>query len=212
MAFLLVTQSIHVAHGALLVAGGGALTVLALTADGPLGVRRMCSGRLHRLLVVVVAGALALCCLAPRIRPDGEGLLVIAVAVVALVVLASRTTVSADAGGRRRRVADRGEIVDVTATRAAVTPTVPPPASPPPPPPPSTGDAVARSAGRAAAAAAATGRRVVGDHRPQVEDHGEGGPCAGAGRLAGRRAGLGPASRRPEAAGSSTRGIGTSRR
>ena len=106
VAFLLVTQSVHVSRGGLLVGGGVALFVLAVTADGPLGVVRVCGRRLHRILVMALAVVLAAGCAVAALRPDVEGLLVIGAAVVALLVLASRTTVT---GGRgRRRKARRG--------------------------------------------------------------------------------------------------------
>ncbi len=180
-AFLLVTQSVHVVHGGLLVAGGAVLVVLALTADGPLGVYRLCGRRLHRLLVLVFAGALAACCLVPALRPDLEGLILIAFAVVALVVLASRTTVTGGGGRRRgrRRTAGRGDVIDATATEA-------PAADRPPPAPPA--DSAARRAGRTTAAAAAVGRKAVDEHRPQVEDQVKR-TIRGAGRLAGKLAG-----------------------
>ena len=52
VALLLVTQSVHVGHGGLLIATGAALAALAVTADGPLGIDRICSQRLHYVLVV----------------------------------------------------------------------------------------------------------------------------------------------------------------
>ncbi len=142
-AFLLVTQSVHVVHGALLVAAGAVLVGLALTADGPLGVYRVCGRRLHRLLVLTFAGALAVACIVPALRPDIEGLLLIGFAVVALAVLALRTTVSGGRGGRRRRrrATGGGEVIDATATV-----TTPEPAPAPAPRPPST----RRPAGRGA--------------------------------------------------------------
>ncbi len=179
-AFLLVTQSVHVVHGGILVGAGAVLAGLALTADGPLGIYRVCSRRLHRVIVVAFAGVLAVGCLLPALRPDVEGLLLIGFTVVALVVLALRTTVSGGRRGRRRRrSADgRGEVIDATATVASSPGT-------PTPPPPSATDSAARRAGRTAAAAGAAGRRAVDDHRPQVEEQVKR-SIRGAGRLAGR--------------------------
>ncbi len=184
VAFLLVTQAVHVVRGGVLVAGGLVLAVLAVTADGPLGIFRVCGRRLHRTLVLVIAGALAACCLVPAVRPDVEGLLVIAFAVVALVVLASRTTVSGGRGRRRGRrpSAGRNEVIDATAT---VTPVGP--VAPVPPTPPSVADTAARKAGRATAAAGAVGKKAVDDHRPQVEEQVKK-TIRGAGRLAGKLA------------------------
>ena len=165
-AFLLVTQSVHVGHGGILVGAGAVLAGLALTADGPLGIYRAVqptaapsSSSSPSPASWPSAASL------PALRPDVEGLLLIGFTVVALVVLALRTTVSGGRRGRRRRrSADgRGEVIDATATVASS------PATPTPPPPSAT-DSAARRAGRTAAAAGAAGRRAVDDHRPQVEE------------------------------------------
>ena len=179
VAFLLVTQSVHVGHGEILVAAGAALAVLALTADGPLGIYPICSQRVHVTLVIGVACSMAVAACLPAVRPDLEGLLVIGLAVVALIVLASRTAIT---GGRRRRTPGRGAVIDATATVATPEPrtvrTVPSDA----------GDSAIRKAGRTTGAAAAAGRRAVDEHRPAVEDQVKRG-LRGAGRLAGRLAG-----------------------
>jgi hypothetical protein len=192
VAFLLVTQSVHVARGGLLVAGGIVLFVLAVTADGPLGVVRVCGRRLHRVLVMVTAVVLAVGCAIAALRPDVEGLLVIGAAVVALVLLAARTTVTGGRGRRRRGSGGRGEVIDATAT---VTPSPdqvnPDPEPDPDPDPDPDADSALRRAGRTTGAAAAAGRRAVDDHRPQVED-GVRRTIRGAGRLAGRLAGPKP--------------------
>jgi hypothetical protein len=184
VAFLLVTQSVHVSRGGLLVAGGAALFVLALIADGPLGVFRVCGRRLHRVLVMALAVALAAACALAALRPDVEGLLVIGAAVVALLVLASRTTVAGGGGRRRGRRAGRGEVIDTTATVTSPpgTPTTDPVDALDP-----AADSTARKAGRTTAAAATAGRRAVDERRPQVED-GVKRTIRGAGRLAGKLA------------------------
>jgi membrane protein implicated in regulation of membrane protease activity len=185
VAFLLATQSVHVAHGGLLVVAGVLLAVLALTADGPIGVLRVCGQRLHRSLVVVLAVAMGVVALVPASRPDTEGVLMIAFAVVALVYLATRTTVTPRGRRRRgRRAADGEPVIDATAT--VVTPTGDPPADAPPPG--SDPDSALRRAGRTAGAASAAGRRAVDEHRPQVEDQVRR-TLRGAGRLAGRLSG-----------------------
>jgi hypothetical protein len=183
VAFLLVTQSVHVGHGGLLIAGGIALAVLALTARGPLGVFRVCGQPLHRTLVVAIALGMAACSFLPAVRPDLEGLLVIAGAVVALVLLATRTTVTGGGRRGRRRAAGGGEIIDATATVAT-----PPDPGPTPPSPADGPDTVLRKAGRTTGAAAVVGRRAVDEYRPQVEDQVKK-SLRGAGRLAGRLAG-----------------------
>ena len=190
VAFLLVTQSVHVSHGGLLIAGGVALFVLAVTADGPLGVVRVCGRRLHRVLVMALAVVLAAGCAVAALRPDVEGLLVIGAAVVALLLLASRTTVTGGRGRRRQGAPGRGEVIDATAT-----------VTPPPSDRQATGpvdaaadpaaDSALRKAGRTTGAAAAAGKRAVDEHRPVVED-GVKRTIRGAGRLAGRLAGAKP--------------------
>ncbi len=181
VAFLLVTQSVHVGHGEILVGAGAALALLALTADGPLGIYPICRQRLHITLVIAAAVAMAVAACIPAVRPDLEGLLVIGLAVVALIVLASRTSIS---GGRsrRRRAPGRGEVIDATATVATPDPQTAPPM------PTDGGDSAIRKAGRTTGAAAAAGKRAVDEHRPAVEDQVKRG-LRGAGRLAGRLAG-----------------------
>ncbi len=181
VAFLLVTQSVHVGRGGLLVAGGIVLCLLALTADGPLGVLPVCGQRLHVLLVGGAAIALAAFAFVPALRPDVEGLLVIAGAVIALVFLATRTVTSSGRRGRRGGRTGRGPVIDATAT-------VVPPGSATPGPPAADEedpDSTLRRAGRTTGAAAAAGRRAVDEHRPQVEDQVRR-TLRGAGRLAGR--------------------------
>jgi hypothetical protein len=187
VAFLLVTQSVHVGHGGLLVAAGIVFALLALTADGPLGVLRVCGQRLHVLVVAGLAIGCAALAFVPALRPDAEGLLVIVCAVVAVVYLATRTVTGSGRSGRRSRRTAHGPVIDVTATEV---------------PSPSTGaqrpagadagaddpHSVLRKAGRATGAAAVVGKRVVDDHRPQVEDQVKR-TLRGAGRLAGRLAG-----------------------
>ncbi len=191
VAFLLVTQSVHVGRGGLLVGGGIVIGLLAVTADGPLGVFRRCGQRPHVLLVAGTAIALAALAVVPALRPDAEGLLVIAGAVVALMLLATRTVTSP--GGRDRR-AGRAPVIDTTATVAdrgtadRRTAAAPDGGNP---------DSAIRKAGRTTGAAGAAGRRAVDEYRPQVEDQVKR-TLRGAGRLAGRLAGpKAPPSRPP---------------
>jgi len=191
VAFLLVTQSVHVGRGGILIACGVVFGLLALTAKGPLGVFRVCSQRLHVLLVAGAAIAFGALTFVPAIRPDVEGLLVMVAAVVAVVFLASRTMTTSGARGRRRARRGPGPVIDATAT------VVPPPSAPDdadggtgPPPGAEVEDAhtALRRAGRTTGAAAAAGKRAVDEHRPQVEDQVKRG-LRGAGRLAGKLAG-----------------------
>jgi len=190
VAFLLVTQSIHVGRPGIIIAFGVVLVLLALTADGLLGVYRICSQRLHVLLVAGTAIGLAALAFVPSIRPDAEGLLMIVVAAIAVVFLATRT-ITTSGRGRRRARRGQGPVIDATAT------VVPPPSADE-----HSGDAAAvsagpgeddadtaiRRAGRVTGAAAAASKRAVDEHRPQVEDQVKRGiRCAG--RLAGKLAG-----------------------
>ena len=191
VAFLLVTQSVHVGRGGILIAFGIVLGLLALTADGPLGVVRVCGQRLHVLLVAGAALTSAALAFVPALRPDVEGLLVIVGAVVAVVFLATRTVTTPGRRSRAGRRAGRGPVIDATAT------VVPPPAPTAPgdgttgPPDDAEAESALRRAGRTTGAAAAAGRRAVDEHRPQVEEQVKR-TLRGAGRLAGRLTGPKP--------------------
>jgi hypothetical protein len=188
VAFLLVTQSIHVGRAGVLIAYGVVLVLLALTADGLFGIYRVCGQRLHVLLVSGASIGLGAIAFVPSIRPDAEGLLMIVAAVVAVVFLATRTITTSGTGGRRRARRGSGPIIDATAT------VVPPPAAGDPPPEDAAipagsveddADTAIRRAGRTTGAAAAAGKRLVDEHRPVVEDQVKRG-IRGAGRLAGK--------------------------
>lgn len=183
VAFLLVTQSIHVGRGGILVVGGIVIGLLAVVADGPLGVVRIVGQRLHVLLVAGTALVLGALAAVPRFRPDVEGLLVVGAAVVAIVFLATRTMTDPSRRGRRSRRAGRGPVIDATAT---VVPPAPGAAAPVPDPAEDP-DSALRRAGRSTGAAAAAGRKAVEEHRPAVEDQVKR-TLRGAGRLAGRLA------------------------
>jgi len=182
VAFLLVTQSVHVGRGGLLVAAGVVFGLLALTADGPLGVFRLVGQRLHVLVVAGAALALGAVAALPALRPDLEGLLVVGAAVVALVFLASRTMTDPARRGRRSTRTSRGPVIDATAT------VVPTDGGQPAPSPSDDTDSALRRAGRTTGAAAAVGKKVVDEHRPQVEDQVKR-TLRGAGRLAGKLTG-----------------------
>jgi hypothetical protein len=183
VALLLVTQSVHVGHAGLLIALGAVLAALAVTADGPLGIDRICSQRLHCVLVVTVAVGSVVLAFLPAVGPDAEGVLMIVAAAAALVFLVTRTTASAIPVGRRRRArrSTTGPVIDATAT------VVPRDGTPDPEVPAADpgADTALRRAGRSAGSAAAAGRRAVDGHRPQVEDQFRR-TLRGAGRLAGR--------------------------
>ena len=186
VAFLLVTQSVHVGNGGLLIGFAVVVGLLALTAAGPIGVFRICSQRLHVVLLVAVCFAVVALAFIPALRPDIQGLLVVGGAVIALVFLVTRTNIAGGTGGRRRSrgAGARGPVIDTTAT--VVTPEdhhAQDPREPRGTDPDS--DSALRRAGRTTGAAAAAGKRAVDEHRPQVEHQVKRG-LRGAGRLAGK--------------------------
>ncbi len=164
--------SVHVHNPVLLLGSAGLLTLLALTADGPLGVLRICGQRLHVHLVAVTAVLIAFAPVLPALRPDIEGILVTTFGAVGLLRLATLTRLRRPVeGGRRSRAS--APVIDTTGTMSPTAST----ASPNPPAAPAAGLAgpEAESAlyrtGRAAAAASAAGRGVVERNRPEVEAH-----------------------------------------
>ncbi len=163
--------SLHVTGGGLLVGTGALFAGLALFADGPLGVVKVCSRRLHVVLVAIASVVVALAPVVPAFRPDIEGIIVVEVVAVGLLRLA---TLTSTAGPRPRSGAGSGPVIDTTAD--VVTP------SPPQPPPAAAGSA-ARRAGRATAAAA----QASAQHRPAAEAQVKR-AIRGAGRLAGKAA------------------------
>ncbi len=92
LAFILVTTSIHVSGGGLLVAGGVAFGLLAATGRGPTGLVRVCPPRVHATLDIAVALCLALAPILPSLRPDLTGILVVEFAAVGWLRLATLTT------------------------------------------------------------------------------------------------------------------------
>jgi len=173
--------SLHVDRGGVLAVSGGVFAALALTADGPLGLIRIFGRKIHVLLVVVAGVVVALSPIVSAIRPDIEGILILEVAAIGIIRLA--TLVNTDprpAGPRGPRGSRR--VIDVTATAAASAP--PASARPEPfpsrsPSPPSTRrtllpnqdsvDTAARWAGRAAGAATSAASRTTAKHGPTAK-------------------------------------------
>ena len=185
LAVVLADLSIHVPHGQALIAAAATLFVLALTADGPLGILRVVGKRTHVQLAVAVAIVFGVAVWLPALHADSEEKVVVMVVSIGLIRLATLTRTSGMTGrGRRRKGAGNGEVIDATAT-ATATPVSPPPEH-------REGESEAetafRKAGRTTGAAAAAGKRAVDEHRPQVEDQVKR-TLRGAGRLAGRFAG-----------------------
>jgi hypothetical protein len=81
----LVEMSLHTPHAGLLLGGAVAFALLAVTARGPLGVARVCGGRLHGALDVTVVLALMAAPILPGLRPGTLG--VVAVEVVGVMWL-----------------------------------------------------------------------------------------------------------------------------
>ena len=183
VAFVFVDISIHVARGGLLVGTAFALAALAVTAQGPLGIVRICGQRLHLLLVTIVSAMAALAPIVPVLRPDIQGIIVIEFGAVGLIRVATLTRTGDPRPappGRRRR----SRVIDATATVA-------PPGSPAATTAgsgrsrsPSTGSA-ARQAGRVSGAAVATGRRVATKYGPEAEEQAKR-TIRGIGRAAGK--------------------------
>ena len=91
MAGALAELSVHIARSGLLLAAAGAFALLAITARGPLGIIRLCGPRLHGALDIAVAVALAAAPILPALRPDATGILVVEVAALAWIRLATLT-------------------------------------------------------------------------------------------------------------------------
>jgi hypothetical protein len=105
--------SVHIGHSGLLLVAAGAFALLALTARGPLGVARLIGPRLHATLDVAVAVAMAAAPVLPAFRPDINGILVVEVAAVAWVRLATLTRYTrAPAGAGTRPASGDGALGD----------------------------------------------------------------------------------------------------
>lgn len=90
-AVALADLSLHVDRGGLLVAGTAVFALLAITANGPLGLVRVVPRRLHVHAVCMVAVVFALAPILPQIRPDVSGIIIIEFGAVGLFRLATLT-------------------------------------------------------------------------------------------------------------------------
>ncbi len=174
VAVIFVDVSVHVRGGGLLVAAAACFAALAVTAEGPLGLVRVCPQRLHLALVVSVAVLLAAAPLVPALRPDVEGIIVLEFGAVGLIRVATLTRASeyrpgvARARRREARIIDAtASVVDPNAGRTATGARGTGGAGAAPGA--GTRESAARSAGRTAGAAAAAGRRLAAKHRPAAE-------------------------------------------
>ncbi len=170
VAVVLADVSIHVSNGGVLVAAALVFFALAATAQGPLGIVRICSQPLHLLLTMVAAALLAVAPVFPLLRPDVEGIIVMEFAAVGLLRLATLTRTVPTGAGSPRRFGSGPAVIDATAT--VIDPSTRPTPAPVPPPPPgrsSSSGAAARWAGRATGAAAASGKRAAAKYGPTAE-------------------------------------------
>ncbi|MGD0391160.1 MAG: hypothetical protein ABSC41_00800 [Acidimicrobiales bacterium] len=197
--------SVHVANGGLLVGGAIALIGLAVTAQGPLGLFRICGQRLHVVLAMALSAVIALAPFVPALRPDIEGIIVVEFGAVGLFRVATLTMTGQEHRAIRRGASDGSPVIDTTATvigeggggggmgggvatgsgaatgsgTATGTNGGRPTASP------TTSGAAARWAGRASGAAVASGKQVVTNYRPEAEIQVKR-TIRGIGKLAGR--------------------------
>jgi hypothetical protein len=185
IALVLVDVGVHVERGGLLFAAAGILAVLALTARGPLSVVRLVGQRLHLVACIALAVLLALALLLPSLRPGAAGIVVVLVAGVGLVRLATLTRTDAGglpAGSWPRPVIDARATVSQRTGAGSGAPAPSEAATAGPtsdgtangssgspgsgaPPEGSTSDRLARLAGETVA----TGRTAARRHRPAVE-------------------------------------------
>jgi hypothetical protein len=112
--------SLHVDRGGVLAVSGGVFAALALTTDGPLGLIRIAGRKLHVLLVVVAAVLVALSPIVSPLRSDIEGILILEVAAIGIIRLA--TLVNTDPRPARPR-GPRGSrrVVEASATASPST-------------------------------------------------------------------------------------------
>jgi hypothetical protein len=172
VAFAFVDISIHVGNSGLLVAVAIALVALAATAQGPLGIFRICPPRLHLVLVVVTASVAAIAPVIPALRPDIEGIIVLEFGAVGLIRVATLTAGPPQATRERSGPA----VIDATATLAGSRS-----AGEPGPSRPAPADATGGPAG-------GSGRTVGRSDRGRRGGHGTtgGGPASARGRGAGQ--------------------------
>ncbi len=181
--------SLHVSRGGVLAVAGGVFAALALTADGPLGVVRIFSRRLHVKLLVVAAVLVAASPAVTLFRPDVEGIIILELVAVGIIRLA--TLVNTDPRpATTRGLRGSGRVVD-TSARVAPPPSVRTgPDTPPPPgrsvlPSEESVGTAARWAGRATGAAASAASRTTAKHGPNAKAQAKR-TIRTAGRLVGR--------------------------
>ncbi len=103
VAFVFVDLSVHVDHGDLLVAAAAVFALLAVTAQGPLGLVRVCPLRLHLVLVIAACVLVAVASVIPGFRPDIEGIIIAIFGCIGLVRLATLTRTEPAGSSSRTR-------------------------------------------------------------------------------------------------------------
>ncbi len=116
VALIFVDVSAHIHDGGLLVASALAFLVLAVSADGPLGIVRICAQPLHVTVAIAVSIAVALAPIIPGIRPDIEGLIVLEFGAVGVIRLATLTQITASPRTRPSNRRHGSKVIDTTAT------------------------------------------------------------------------------------------------
>lgn len=172
IALAFVDVSLQVAGSGLLVGAALALLIVALTADGPIGLVRICRPRLHIVLVSTLGAVVALSPIVPVLRPDLEGIIVAVLGGVGLLRLATltRTETSrrARSTGAPRSRSAAGQFIDTTAS--VIGPGGSDFAGSSRPEPEATGE-TARRVGHAAGAAVNSGRRAADRLAPVAGAH-----------------------------------------
>ena len=126
--------SVHVAHGGLLVISAVPLVVLAVTAQGPLGVFHLCSQRLHLLAGHgPVAPSSPWRRSSPSLRPDIQGIIVLEFGAVGLFRVATLTRAGETRPAVRPGPRGRSRVIDTTATVVEAGSSTPAPGSGPAP-------------------------------------------------------------------------------
>jgi hypothetical protein len=171
VALVFVDVAVHVHDPGLLLGAAVLFCLLALTADGPLGIFRLCQRRLHVVLVVCGAGVLALAPIVPIFRPDIEGLIVLEFGMVGMIRVATLTRITDAADIAPTTTGRRSAVVDATATVVNAT-GGPQPRSEPTSTESSAADEEVnpvRRAGRVTGAAYVSGKKAAARYRPEAE-------------------------------------------
>jgi hypothetical protein len=169
VAIIFVDISVHVSNGGLLLAAAIGFAALAVTANGPVGLVRICGPWLHMTLLVAVAAVVAVAPLVPSLRPDVEGIIVIEFGAIGLIRLATLTEMGPSPRPSWLSRRSDPSVIDATATVTSGTGAHPTAPGKDRATRSSTG-AAARRAGRVVGAASVSGRRAAARHRPAAEE------------------------------------------